>query len=346
MDRTRGRKRKNAEEEEESETGFKRTLTSPDEYSGAEGERTEHHSNAMDDVQTHASQAEESAADSAIHASNSETAAALTTMADLLASAAPSQDAHISDHHHQQQQQQHHDHNDGSNGRGGVSADVLRMQQQLQQQIEPEASNRLTREQIMESMTGIPSMRQIIEGDFQGREHTGSADDRAHMRQMDAHAAATAEATSVLMNLGDASAILASLKPSLHLPEAEQSSDRHEVHHGSRHDTPEEFNGQDVGHDQVQAQGEEEALPPIISNRKSSGPGIRRRFESPELPTTDPEALARTLEQQLEIDLAVRTSTNPLHTKWLMATALKDKGMSLNWMEEKTMTSHICFNRN
>jgi len=327
MDRTRGQKRKNPEEEE-SETGFKRTLTSPEDYSGAEGEGDEHQSDAMDDVQSHTSQAEESASDSAIHANNSETAAALTTMADLLASAAPSQDAHISDHHHQQQQQQqHHDHDAGSNGSSGVSADVLRMQQQLQQQIEPEASSRLTREQIMESMTGIPSMHQIMEDDFQRQEHNGTAEDGAHMRQMDAHAAATAEATSVLMNLGDASAILASLKPSLHLAEAEQSSDRREVHHGSRHDTPEEFTGQEAGHDP--SQGEEDALPPIISNRKSSGPGIRRRFESPELPTTDPEALARTLEQQLEIDLAVRTSTNPLHTKWLMATALKDKGMPL-----------------
>ncbi|GJJ76654.1 hypothetical protein EMPS_09013 [Entomortierella parvispora] len=325
MDRNRGRKRKNAEEEE-SETSFKKTLTSADGYSGPEDEGTDHHGHTMDDVQAHTSRTEQSAADSAMHASNSETAAALTTMADLLASAAPSQDAHISDHHHQEQQRQHHEHDNGSNSSGGVSADVLRMQQQLQQQIEPEANSRLTREQIMESMTGIPTMRQIIDNDFQRQEQNGSEEDRAHMRQMDAHAAATAEATSVLMNLGDASAILASLKPSLHLPESEQPSDRQDIHHGSRHDTPEEFNGQEAEHDQTQ--GEEEALPPIISNRKSSGPGIRRRFESPELPTTDPEALARTLEQQLEIDLAVRTSTNPLHTKWLMATALKDKGIA------------------
>ncbi|KAG0043033.1 RNA polymerase I enhancer binding protein [Gryganskiella cystojenkinii] len=289
--------------------------------------------------------------------------AALTTMADLLASTVHNEDHHHHQHRHhehhhhshtdqqdrhdlQHHRHEHHEHatQNETSGNSGVSEDVLRMQQQLQQQIplDPETNTRLTREQILESMTGIPSMQQIIEGNFSASDSTqhqtggnnGSGQTEEELRQIQDAAAATAEATSVLMNLGDASAILASLKPLTEATASTSTDDHHhhhqqheQQHHGSRPDTPEVYNELE-GSEGQQGEGDSETLPPIVSKRKASGPGIRRRFESPEPSTQDPETLARTLEQQLEIDLAVRTSTNPLHTKWLMATALKDKGIA------------------
>ncbi|KAF8935092.1 hypothetical protein EDD21DRAFT_377110 [Dissophora ornata] len=216
-------------------------------------------------------------------------AAVMTTMADLLANAGDS--SNMMAHSSGQSQQQEHQQQRQDHDIGGVSDEVLRMQQQLQQQIplSPSTDTRLTREQIIESIASIPDMRLLIEQSLKGNlgnsnRGTDTAEEQQHQAASTSHTS-TLDASSVLMNLGDPS-ILATLKPTINLPNPPQSTE--DSTQGGSHDKPEKDTSVDN------------------QNNSSGSPG----GSTVDQPKSDPGAV---------------TSSNPLHTKWLMATALKEK---------------------
>ncbi|KAG0351026.1 RNA polymerase I enhancer binding protein [Podila minutissima] len=198
-----------------------------------------------------------------VHTSSSSTGeptskSGMATMADLLASAGDNER-----------------HNTSS-----VSDDVIKMQQQLQQQIplDPETNTRL-REQIMESMTGIPSMQMIIEQNLAGNS-TG-----ANNTITDSHASVP-DASTMLISLSHDPSILATMKPAENHTEPSSSKSSKKK-----------------------------------SKSKNTTTATTGSSSKPKL-TNVPQ---RSLEEQLEADMG---SDNPLHTKWLMATALKEKGIA------------------
>ncbi|KAG0075252.1 RNA polymerase I enhancer binding protein [Podila epicladia] len=197
-----------------------------------------------------------------VHTSSSSTGeptskSGMATMADLLASAGDNER-----------------HNTSS-----VSDDVIKMQQQLQQQIplDPETNTRL-REQIMESMTGIPSMQMIIE------QNLASNSTGANNTITESHASVP-DASTMLISLSHDPSILATMKPAENHTEPSSSKS---------------------------------------SKKKSKSKNTTTTTSSSSKPklTNVPQ---RSLEEQLEADMG---SDNPLHTKWLMATALKEKGIA------------------
>ncbi|KAF9181438.1 RNA polymerase I enhancer binding protein [Haplosporangium sp. Z 767] len=253
-------------------------------------------------------------------------AAVLTTMADLLASAGESsslmQHSNQSGHQHDlqslQKQQHHHDPHQQQQDTRGVSEDVLRMQQQLQQQIPLDTSSgtQLTREQIMESMTNIPTMQMLIEESL--KRDLGASRGNSNQSQPP-HSSGSPhqpgmDATSVLVDLGDPS-ILATLKPAISHSATSQST----------------------------------ALPENSAQSGRQGNGRKRtrtarRSSNADLVSTDNASTSNgggnvgaESDQRQGSSVSVVTSDNPLHTKWLMATALKEKGISY---KTGTFSSH------
>lgn len=215
-----------------------------------------------------------------VHTSSSSTGeptskSGMATMADLLASAGDNER-----------------HNTSS-----VSDDVIKMQQQLQQQIplDPETNTRL-REQIMESMTGIPSMQMIIEQNLAGNS-TG-----ANNTITDSHASVP-DASTMLISLSHDPSILATMKPAENHTEPSSSKSSKKK-----------------------------------SKSKNTTTATTGSSSKPKL-TNVPQ---RSLEEQLEADMG---SDNPLHTKWLMATALKEKGktqkMPLSIFDDSTAENSL-----
>lgn len=202
-----------------------------------------------------------------VHTSASSTSgepskSSMATMADLLASAGDNNERHNA---------------------SSVSDDVIKMQQQLQQQIplDPETNTRL-REQIMESMTGIPTMQMIIEQNLASNSTTNANTNNSAVA--DTHSSVP-DASTMLMSLSHDPSILATMKPAEHTEPTSSSSKSSKKKSKSKSTT-------------------------TATTSASSKPKI----------STVPQ---RSLEDQLAADMG---SDNPLHTKWLMATALKEKG--------------------
>ncbi|GJJ69470.1 hypothetical protein EMPS_01816 [Entomortierella parvispora] len=166
-----------------------------------------------------------------------------------------------------------------SSKKTGVSEDVVRMQQQLQRQIPLEspavAGTGLTQEQIMASLSGLPGMEMLLQGNTNN--HTSQ------------------DATSILMSLSDPS-ILATVSSTT-----------------GTHIQP--------------ALTSHAAVASTDSNSKKSKSKKDKETKKPKggrTPIVDHPPV-RTLEEQLAYDTA--GGENELHTKWLMATALKEKGI-------------------
>ena len=170
--------------------------------------------------------------------------------------------------------------------KSGVSEDVIRMQQQLQRQIPLEspaiAGTGLTQEQIMASLSGLPGMEMLLQGNTNN--HTSQ------------------DATSILMSLSDPS-ILATVSSTTgtHIQPA------------------------------LTSQGTTAASTEASSSKMSKYKKDKetKKPKGGRTPVVD-HAPVRTLEEQLAYDIA--GGENELHTKWLMATALKEKGkMMVYW---------------
>lgn len=232
-----------------------------------------------------------SAAAAAASASSVEAASAavMTTMADLLANAGDmahsARTRHQNDHDRQQQQEQ-------SSDVAGVSDEVLRMQQ-----IPLSSSNntQLTREQLLESIAN-PTVRMILEETLKGNLVSGNNDGGSssseqqhhHHHHHHHHQSSTQSSTvdaTTVLMNLGDPSILATLKPTLH-PTGPSPTEGDSAQHANRDGID-----RDSG-----------------SEGQSSEAGPSRKGINP--PMNDPGAV---------------TSDNPLHTKWLMATALKEK---------------------
>ncbi|KAF9355041.1 RNA polymerase I enhancer binding protein [Mortierella sp. AD094] len=312
------RKRRNSEEIQDS--GFKRALVSPTRNSEVNEDGVSN-VNALDsgvqlprkDNNTNATHIRHDSHDSApmtnqgstpdvstvsatITSRTSVEAVVMTTMADILAKARDDSDtaAHSNNtenHQHEQQRQQQQQplHQDPDR----VNHDVLKMQQELQQQIPQHSTTdtRLTREQIIESIASIPDMRTLIEESLNGSRDIGNVLEQ-HNNTKTPHLA-TIDATNVLMNLGDPS-ILATLEPTLN-------------HTGS---------------------------PPTVVIKEDTSQG---NFHDSGNSSQASGSSSRANNEQEIVDPNAVTSDNPLHTKWLMATALKEKGIAY---KTGTFSSH------
>lgn len=228
----------------------------------------------------------------------------LSTMAGILASAGGDQTDQRRDF--QQSEHKAHDHSQThSPDLRGVGEDVLRMQQQLQQQVplDPSTNTRMTREQIMESMTSIPTMQMILEESLKG----DLAANRAGNRGIDQH-------NHQQQNTSVDHSILATLNSTVSHPSSPQSPG--EIDRNGAHGSKQNSNGNN----------KKRAKPNRIQVAHSSDAGtVDSTIDNVQNNGT---ASGLTLEEHFKRDIAVVTSDNPLHTKWLMATALKDKGAS------------------
>ncbi|KAK3811442.1 MAG: hypothetical protein J3R72DRAFT_428066 [Linnemannia gamsii] len=208
-----------------------------------------------------------------------------------------SQDNHSSSHH---------------TPTGAVSDDVLHMQQQLQQQIPLDSStqSRLTHHQLMDSMSSIPNMHLLLEESLKRdlvQKRDGADGQRREEDTVRSAQSSTAEdARAVLMNLNDPS-ILVTLTPhTVHTPQPSHPSSP--LPSTSHADLPPPAN---------QGKGKKKAKAPRATTGSAAGAN-----------KDGADASGFDLQERLKSDTAAVTSDNPLHTKWLMATALKDKGTS------------------
>ncbi|KAG9320615.1 hypothetical protein KVV02_001233 [Mortierella alpina] len=237
----------------------------------------------------------------------------LSTMAGILAGAGGDQSDHRPDFRHSEHKP--HDHSQThSPDLQGVGEDVLRMQQQLQQQVplDPSTNTRMTREQIMESMTSIPTMQMILEESLKG----DMAANRAGHRDTDQH-------SQQQQNPSVDHSILATLNSTVSHPSSPQSPV--EIDRNGAHGSKQTSNGNN----------KKKAKPSRIQVAHGSDAGTGDSTN--DNVQSGGTASASTLEDQFKRDIAVVTSDNPLHTKWLMATALKDKGISY---KTGTFSSH------
>ncbi|KAG0275493.1 RNA polymerase I enhancer binding protein [Linnemannia exigua] len=216
------------------------------------------------------------------------------------------QDNHSSSHH---------------NATGAVNDDVLHMQQQLQQQIPLDSSTqgRLTHHQLMDSMSSIPNMHLLLEEslkrDLAQKRDGADGQRRQEDTARSAQSSTTEDARAVLMNLNDPS-ILVTLTPhTAHTPQPSHPSSP--LPNTSHVDLPPPAN---------QGKGKKKAKAPRATT--GSVAGVNK---------DGADASGFDLQERLKSDTAAVTSDNPLHTKWLMATALKDKGISY---KTGTFSSH------
>ncbi|KAF8949464.1 RNA polymerase I enhancer binding protein [Haplosporangium gracile] len=201
---------------------------------------------------------------------------------------------------------------------GRVNDDVLNMQHQLQQQIPLDSSpTRLTHHQLLDTMSSIPDMHLLLEESLKGtleQERNGADEQRRQENGTESvHSAAMEDARRVLMNLENDPSILVTLKPhSVHTPRTS--------HPGSP--LP---NNSNV------------SVPPVENLGKGKKKGKAARANTGQPAKDGDDVSGFDLQDQVKNDTAAVTSDNPLHTKWLMATALKDKGISY---KTGTFSSH------
>lgn len=196
-----------------------------------------------------------------------------------------------------------------ASGTGGVSADVIKMQQQLQQQIPFTASStstatassaeQLTREEILESIAGIPAMQMLLQQD-------GLATAAQPQQHQDANA--------ILMSLSNDPSILATVNSTEHPPTLGQIMQREAA---------------------AAAAAAAASGLPVLDGKSSStkkkkaaataGPKRNTRTGVPAVAAAN-AANARSLEEQMDYDLN-GSSDSILHTKWMMATELKERGI-------------------
>ncbi|KAF9962652.1 hypothetical protein BGZ65_008659, partial [Modicella reniformis] len=293
------RKRKNSEEA--LNAGFKKALVSPasssDVYRNNLGDPSILGSSQSSSHRTTSTPSHEQETSSVVshdsisdlslnHATTTNTSnmiaasvAVMTTMADLLTNAGDNSSIMA---HSAQSGQNIHDQQEEHTDVAGISDEILRMQQ-LQEQISLSPSNntQLTREQILESIASVSTMRMIFEESLKNNLASASGGNTADLELTTSTAqSSTVDATSVLMNLGDPS-ILATLKAIINPTGPSRSSDNSAL---GAHDSTKREAG-------------------VESEAGPSENGIAP-------PRNDTDAV---------------TSDNPLHTKWLMATALKEK---------------------
>ncbi|KAF9133646.1 RNA polymerase I enhancer binding protein [Mortierella sp. 14UC] len=224
----------------------------------------------------------------------------------------PTQQTRLNQHHHSTS---HH------NATGAVSDDVLHMQQQLQQQIplDSSAQSRLTHHQLMDSMSSIPNMQLLLEEnlkrDLLQKREGADGQRRQEDTMASAQSSAVEDARTVLMKLNDPS-ILVTLKPhTVHTPQPSHPSSP--LPSSSSVNLPPVSNP---------GKGKKKAKTP----RAGSGAATGASKDGVDTPGFD-------FQEKLRSDTAAVSSDNPLHTKWLMATALKDKGISY---KTGTFSSH------
>lgn len=202
---------------------------------------------------------------------------------------------------------QHNNSTSQQDASGRVNDDVLNMQHQLQQQIPLDSSpTRLTHHQLLDTMSSIPNMHLLLEESLKGTlgQERNDTDEqgRPENGSKSAHDAAIEDARRVLMNLENDPSILVTLKPhSVHTPQTS--------HPGSP--LPNTSNV---------------SVPPVENPGKGKKKGKAQRAGTGPPAKNDAYASGLDLQEQVKNDTAAVTSDNPLHTKWLMATALKDKG--------------------
>jgi len=216
-------------------------------------------------------------------------AAVMTTMADLLANAgdmAHSARTRQNDHDRHQQQQEQSD-------VAGVSDEVLRMQQMP---LSPSDNTQITREQLLESIAS-PTVRMILEETLKGNlvsrnnDSSSSTEQQQHHHHHHHHHHHQSSSQSATVDATTVlmnlgdPSILATLKPTLHPTGPSQNEG-----------------------DSARSVSREGANDDSGAESQSSEAGPSRKGINP--PMNDPGAV---------------TSDNPLHTKWLMATALKEK---------------------
>ncbi|KAK3826558.1 MAG: hypothetical protein JOS17DRAFT_776399 [Linnemannia elongata] len=213
---------------------------------------------------------------------------------------------------------QHNNSTSQQDASGRVNDDVLNMQHQLQQQIPLDSSpTRLTHHQLLDTMSSIPNMHLLLEESLKGTlgQERNDTDEqgRPENGSKSAHDAAIEDARRVLMNLENDPSILVTLKPhSVHTPQTS--------HPGSP--LPNTSNV---------------SVPPVENPGKGKKKGKAQRAGTGPPAKNDAYASGLDLQEQVKNDTAAVTSDNPLHTKWLMATALKDKGISY---KTGTFSSH------
>ncbi|KAG0218683.1 hypothetical protein BGX33_006438 [Mortierella sp. NVP41] len=186
-------------------------------------------------------------------------------------------------------------------GAGGVSAEVIKMQQQLQQQIPFESSSTsnnnsatataTTDSQFLESIAGIPSMQMLIQDSLS---QTTAQQQLQH----------TQDANAILMSLSNDPSILATVSHPEHQPTLGQIM-------------------------QQEKRAQEAAAAESIKKRKTMPKGNKNTRTGRPLSANINNLSGvgdRTLEEQLEYDLGT-SSDSLLHTKWMMATELKERGI-------------------
>ncbi|KAG0197039.1 RNA polymerase I enhancer binding protein [Mortierella sp. GBA30] len=246
----------------------------------------------------------------------------LSTMAGLLAnaggqpkvvssSAQPEQNQ--SQNFDQGQHKQHDDNNQSQpESLPGVGEDVLKMQQQLQQQVplDPSTNTRMMREQILESMTSIPAMQMQLEESL--KEYL-----EADKRQVELRNQQQQQQEQEQHSVPSDPSILATLNSAISHPASPQAL---AIESAPLQTSKRSVNGN--GKKKTKAVNRNQSNDSLASNSND--------IQSGGVPST-------TLEEHFKRDVAVVTSDNPLHTKWLMATALKDKGISY---KTGTFSSH------
>ncbi|KAG0312808.1 RNA polymerase I enhancer binding protein [Linnemannia gamsii] len=194
------------------------------------------------------------------------------------------------------------------------------MQHQLQQQIPLDSSpTRLTHHQLLDTMSSIPNMHLLLEESLKGTlgQQRDSADEQGQQETGpgSTHDSAVEDARRVLMNLNDPS-ILVTLKPhSVHTPQTS--------HPGSPL-----LSTSNVSVPPVENQGKGKKKGKAARASIGAAAGVNK---------DGADTSSFNLQDRLKMDTAAVTSDNPLHTKWLMATALKDKGISY---KTGTFSSH------
>jgi hypothetical protein len=197
----------------------------------------------------------------------------------------------------------------GGAGTGGVNADVIKMQQQLQQQIPFTASTttttassaeQLTREEILESIAGIPAMQILLQQD-------GLGTPTAVVQQPHQ------DANAILMSLSNDPSILATVNNPEHQPTLGQIMQREAAAQQAANEAAAAASGL-----------------PVLDGKSASSKKKKAAAAGPKKNTRQgvPATAAannRTLEEQMEYDMS-GASDSLLHTKWMMATELKERG--------------------
>ncbi|KAF9175813.1 RNA polymerase I enhancer binding protein [Mortierella sp. AD011] len=217
--------------------------------------------------------------------------AAMATMADILVSAGVTN------------QQRN---NNGTSG-GETSGDALKLQQHLQQNVPAEqevASTRLTRDQILESIAGIPAMQMLLQ--------TNLSNDNASQQRVSQ--TPIEDATTILMNLSNDPSILATLNHSTLNNNVDQQQE----------EGTQDKDGSKKKEKKKKSKAKEPKDPkePKEPRGKSGKSGEASGSKTAGKPTP-----AISLESQMEMDMA-SMSDNILHTKWMMATELKERGIT------------------